>query len=282
MTRSCRPSEKQAPPVRGTNRGCAPKLPTTAIDFTGQQTQSKGWNGDNVITSAAHNLDLEALCARLGRFGPLEKQPCYTYVVETLRLDEDGNVKQTASAPNFCGGFITLLTCKHSTRTVLSPSQWRDGVWVAGMTGSGAKFGHRQSLAFLMRVGEAYASQFDLAQALRASGRSTTLDAKNASRHVNGDVLIPRHEQLTHTQRVSPDFYHPPILPHAHRTSHDDTYWHKDVDYVARGGSRPAYLVGDPANSFTWSRQMIFNARPGNLRPHRAWPLGQLVDYLKA
>jgi hypothetical protein len=257
-------------------------LPDTALDLNRQQAQSEGWSGDNVITSAAHNLDLETLCARLGRFGPLEKQSCYTYVVETLVLDRDGNIKQTASAPNFCGGFITLLTCKHSTRAVLSPSEWRNGVWIAGMTGSGAKFGHRQSLAFLMRVGEAYESQFDLVQALQASGRSKTLDAKNASRHPNGDVLIPRYAQLTQAQRVSPEFYHPPVLPHAHRASHDDTYWHKDVDHIARGGSRPAYLVGDPTNSFTWSRQMIFNERSGNLRPHRTWPLGQLVGYLKA
>jgi hypothetical protein len=148
------------------------------------------------------------------------------------------------------------------------------------MTGSGKKFNHQQALAFLMRVGEAYPSQFDLVQALRASGRTSTLEAKNASRHAKGDVYVPRSTELTREQGFSPEFYHAPVLPHAHRTSHDDTHWHEDIDYADRCGRRPAYLVGDPNNSFTWSRQMILNTKSGNLRPHRAWTLDQMLECL--
>lgn len=260
---------------------CAASLPevvgSTSPSQCGQGTTS---GGKNTITSAAHNLELDALCARLGRFGPLEDQPCYLYVVETLELGSGDEVVQTASAPNFSGGFITLCTCKHDMRSLQTPEQWTAGVWVAGMTGSGKKFRHRQSLAFFMRVGEAYASQFDLVQALRGSKREATLNAKDACRNENGDVLIPQNVDLSPTQRLSAEFYHPPKLPHAHRSSADDLCWHEDIDHVDRWGRRPAYLVGDPDNSFTWSRQLILNTKPGNLRPHRAWTLADLVSQL--
>lgn len=217
---------------------------------------------------------------RLGRFGPLEQQPCYTYVVQTVALGQDGELIQTASAPNFSGGLITLCTCKRNMRAALTPDQWRRGIWIAGMTGSGRNFNQRQSLVFLMRVGEAYPSYFDLVEALRLSGRVEALEAKDSTRHPNGDLMIPRASSLTPTQRFAAESYYPPMLPHAHRQAEDDTHWHEDVEHVDQWGRRPAYLIGDPENSFTWSRQQILHTEPGNLRPYRTWHLGQLVERL--
>ncbi|RZI41065.1 hypothetical protein EGT07_20575 [Herbaspirillum sp. HC18] len=106
------------------------------------------------------------------------------------------------------------------------------------------------------------------------------LEAKDSMRHPKGDVMIPRHSNLTLTQRFTAKSYHPPMFPHAHRQSEDDVHWHEDVDHVDRWGRRPAYLIGDPGNSFTWSRQLILHAKPGSLRPYRTWHLGQLVERL--
>ena len=141
---------------------------------------SATFDGSNTITSSSHNLSLDELCNRLGKFGALDTYPCYTYVIDTVELGRDGEVKQTASAPNFSGGYITLCTCKHLTRTMHPPREWSKGVWVAGMTGSGDKFKYQQSLVYLMRVAEAYPSHFDLVQALRATDRIATLDAKDS------------------------------------------------------------------------------------------------------
>lgn len=261
--------------------GCVFKTSDAASDrsSSGCRASSEA-DGSNTIISAEHNLDLDALCTRLGRFGPLEEQHCYTYVIQTVDLGQNGELIQTASAPNFSGEFITLCTCKRDMRALLTPEQWRKGIWIAGMTGSGKEFGQNQSLVFLMRVGEAYASYFDLVEALRASGRTATLEAKDSTHHPKGDVMIPLTANLTSQQRVAAEFYHPPMLPHAHRHSEGDTRWHEDVNHVDRWGRRPAYLVGDPENSFTWSRQLILNTKPGNLRPYRTWSLGQLVERL--
>ena len=282
-TANCRlRSTQDVQPIHRSAGGCAP-IPSDVASARSSSSgcrPSSGADGSNKIVSAAHNLDLDALCMRLRRFGPLEEQPCYTYVIHTVDLAKNGELIQTASAPNFSGDFITLCTCKRDMRALLTPERWHKGVWIAGMTGSGKEFGQRQSLVFLMRVGEAYPSYFDLVAALRATGRNSTLDAKDSTHHPKGDVMIPFDSNPTPSQRFAPEFYHPPMLPHAHRRLEDDMHWHEDINHVDRWGRRPAYLIGDPENSFTWSRQLILNTEPGNLRPYRTWSLGQLVERL--
>jgi hypothetical protein len=286
-TYTCRPRPAQTlPPVPRPNARCitTPQEASPEKCSTSGCISSASFDGSNIITSSSHNLSLDELCNRLGKFGPLDTYPCYTYVIDTVELEGNGEVKQTASAPNFSGGYITLCTCKHLTRTMHSPKEWSEGVWLAGMTGSGNKFKYQQSLAFLMRVAEAYPSHFDLVQALRATGRMSTLDAKDSRHNRNGDLMIPQNTELTPSQRVMASFYLPPMIGHAHRQSEDDTHWHEDIDYVdSRSGKRPALLVGDPRNSFTWSRQMILNTgEPGALRYHRKWSLRELLGKLSA
>jgi hypothetical protein len=58
----------------------------------------------------------------------VQRQPDATWPPEqevSLRLF-DGQYSQTASAPNFQGGVITLCTCKHWMRT-FKPAKWRLG-----------------------------------------------------------------------------------------------------------------------------------------------------------
>lgn len=236
--------------------------------------------GRNLIASAAHNPSLDELAERLRVFGPLERQMCYSYVVRTVLLI-GGEMVQTASAPNFDGGIITLCTCKRSMRTLWPAETWRDGIWVAGMSSSGIAFRKQQSLVYLMRVREAYSSHFELFQALQDSGRSAVISLKAATMNRRGDLMIPRSSQLPPSEHLLVSGYVPPMVGHSHRDSINETEWEKDVTYVSDKGVPAALLVGDPAFSFTWSKQMIRNTKPGALRPWRDWDLGTLMSNLE-
>ncbi|OCS45069.1 hypothetical protein BEK67_23340 [Ralstonia pickettii] len=52
-------------------------------------------------------------------------------------------------------------------RASLTPEQWMKGIRVAALTSWGNISSKQQSLVYLMRVGEAYASQAELVYALR-------------------------------------------------------------------------------------------------------------------
>lgn len=236
--------------------------------------------GQNLITSAAHNLSLNELAVRLRVLGPLERQKCNTYVVKTVRPVK-GEMVQMASAPNFDGGFITLNTCKHSMRTLLPAEAWQEGVWIAGMNSWDVHYGKQQGLVYLMRVGEAYNSHFELIQAFEESGRSATVDVKAATTNRRGDIMIPRSAQLPPAEHRAVSGYLPPMVGHAHRAKADHTYWEDDINHVSKKGVPASLLVGDPAFSFTWSKQMVRNQNPGNLRPWRDWDLGTLLSYLE-
>lgn len=234
----------------------------------------------NLIASAAHDLTLDDLSLRLAGLGPLEDQPGFCYVVRTVRL-RAGTLVQPGSAPNFSGGYITLNTCKHSMRVTLPVEQWEAGVWVAGMSSWNVETKKQQSLVYLMRVGEAYGSQFELVQGLNSSGRTVTVQAKNSTRQPLGDIIMANRPYLPPTDRHDPANYLPPMIDHAHRHHATDTQWEQDVNYISDSGQPAALLVGDPRYSFTWSRQLIRNKKPGSLRPYRGWDLGTLMENLE-
>jgi hypothetical protein len=236
--------------------------------------------GLNTIASAAHNLTLDELATRLRGIGPLEDQKSFCYVVRTVRLI-NGVLVQTASAPNFDGGYITLSTCKHSMRATMPTEAWLRGVWIASMSSWDLESSKQQSLVYLMRVGESYGSHFELVQSLKDSGRTVTLKAKASTTNRRGDVMIPASAELSPGEYRSVPAYVPPMVGHAHREDACKTDWEDDIAYVSRGGTPAALLVGDPDFSFTWSKQMIRNARPGALRPYRVGDLGALLSNLE-
>ena len=88
-----------------------------------------------------------------------EEGQVYTYVVETVK-QVDGELLQSGSGPNFQGDLITLCTCKHQLRAYLPAEEW-PGTWVAGFTSSRNGAGPNK-LFYLMQVGEAYSSQYEL------------------------------------------------------------------------------------------------------------------------
>lgn len=263
---------------------CAPHYLHQA---TVQQAPKKGRCGSihsveglNTITSTSHNLSLDDLAARLGRVGPLENQKSFCYVVRTVRLI-NGVLVQTASAPNFDGGHITLNTCKHSMRATMPVEAWTQGVWIAGMSSWDLESKKQQSLVYLMRVGEAYGSHFELVQALRGSGRTVTVEAKAATTNRRGDIFLPSSFDLSREQYRSVPSYLPPMVGHAHRGEVCDTDWEDDIAYESKDGKPAALLVGDPDFSFTWSKQLIRHKQPGSLRPYRNGDVGMLLSNLE-
>jgi hypothetical protein len=193
----------------------------------------------------------------------------------------NGVLVQTASAPNFDGGYITLCTCKHSMRATMPVDAWLRGVWIAGMNKWDVESGKQQGLVYLMRVGEAYGSHFELVQAFQGSSRTVTVEIKAATTNSRGDVMIPKSAQLAPDEHRSMSGYISPMVGHAHRNEQNDTHWANDIEYVSKKGKSATLLVGDPAFSFTWSKQMIRNKKPGSLRPYRRWDLGTLLSNLE-
>lgn len=259
--------------VRGTSE--VPPAPLTAAcksDRPGKMIASDA--------SVAVDLAIEELRERIAQVGASDEL-VYAYVVRSVR-PANGGYMQTGSAPNFQGGLITLCTCKHGMRATLSPEQWQQGIWVAGLTSWDKAFGKQQSLIYLMRVGEAYASQAELVDALHRSGRSAVVEAKDSTQHRLGDLMIPASDTVAGTDRHRPAAYVPPMVGHAHRRTAADRGWENDIDYVGAGGEQSAMLAGDLNFSFMWTRPIVRRRRPGHTRPYRKWTLTSLLDDLEA
>ena len=171
----------------------------------------------------------------------------YYYVIATV-LNKEGSFVQTGSAPNFQGGIISLCTCKRFMRTFFKPKHW-EGKWVAGFSGLDAGK-RRNALVFLMRINHAYSSYAEL----WAAGEITkqTKLAKSASRDSFGDLYEPIADGGC---PYDPKSYKNPLEIHVH---HDDSEWHRDIDYENRFGQKPAYLFGEPEYSYFWNKPMIY------------------------
>lgn len=207
------------------------------------------------------------------------QQSVYAYVIATVGLDAGKRFNQVGSAPNWAGGLVTLCTCKHWMRSTRVPEQWQ-GQWIVGLTGHNRNLGHVQSLVYLMRVGQAFASHAALVQHLRAMGREAVVEAKNSRHHKLGDLMIPRSPTVVGTDgEFSHNGYFEPVLGHAHRQNVHDSGWHDDVDY-SRRNRRPALLVGDPEFSFRWSRPLLRRRQGQAMRGHRRWTLDALLQEL--
>lgn len=258
----------------------SPPAPSpSTLKSTCGPNQSNGMEMQGV-TSLATDLSIEELRRKIAQVGASDED-VYAYVVRSVR-PVNGKYVQRGSAPNFQGGLITLCTCKHGMRATLTSEQWQRGVWVAGLTSWDQAFGKQQSLVYFMRVGEAYASQAELVQALHQSGRREVVDAKDSTRHGLGDLMIPASDVVAGNDRYLPAAYLPPMVGHSHRSTAEDTGWEDDVNYVGAGGGQSVMLVGDRNFSFVWTRPLVRRRRPGPTRPYRKWTLTSILDDLEA
>lgn len=211
---------------------------------------------------AEMNTPLARLASELGG----RDATVYCYVIETVEYDGE-RFSQGGSGPNLEGGRITLCTCKHRMRSARDPASW-GGQWIAGFTGKGAVGDGYRYLVYLMRVGNAYASQRELWDALSRAERI----AKSASTNRLGDVFEPKAQP---GDPYDPQDYYPPRPDH----SHAPDAWRNDIEYVGFSGRRPALLVSDPDRSYIWDRPRLrFGGTLG--RGYKRVPVADLLRCL--
>ena len=208
------------------------------------------------------NRRLSDLRSQLGS----EDTAVYCYVIGTIK-NRGGQFYQIGSGPNFQGGLITLCTCKHFMRAFMGYKEW-PGKWVAGFCGIAAANG-QNALVYLMQVGNAFKSHYDLWQFLPI----TTREAKAASRSHFGDVFEPGGPVVDCFDHRN---YEPPVENHGH---HADNAWHKDINYCHR--HRASLLVGDPVYSFLWDRPTIIYKDGRIHRGQKKITLTRLFDKLE-
>jgi len=199
------------------------------------------------------NLSLDDLRLKIGGI----QATVYSYIVATVKNPE-GHFRQTGSAPNFQGDVISLCTCKHFMRAFLGIDSWPD-TWIAGFTGKGAGKG-RNALIYLMKVGSAFESYYDLwfSDKLSEAAKQFKLAHKNKF----GDVFQPQSE-LIDKDVFNPQNYHPPIQNHVHANPKNPNDWHKDINYLKGvSGRKAALLIGDEQYSFLWNKPILFHSHP--------------------
>ena len=205
----------------------------------------------------------------------------YAYVVRTVDID-NGRLEQTGSGPNFAGDRITLTTCKHQMRAYKTPEDWapktkggsKGAFWIAGFTSSTKAFEGFNWLVYLMKVGESYASQYDIVMAWRRQHQAAALNAKFAHLHKLGDIFEPIKDLEPHGARqFEPSSYKRPIEGHRHQN-----HWDNDINYLWRSIRHPALLVGDRRYSYIWTRPMI--RRPKQARFPRGNPQYSQKEFL--
>ncbi len=209
--------------------------------------------------------------ADLARRIPSQSPAVYCYVIATIK-NREGHLVQAGCGPNFHGGLISLCTCKHFMRSFRGVRSWK-GTWIAGFTRKSIA-GGRNALVYLMQVGHAFESHYDL-WASREGTIIADKSAKSARRNPLGDLYQPKGELLG-DDRFDPGNYHAPCRGHSHASQ-----WHQDVCYRGRGGRPAALLVGDAENSFVWDTPAIFY--PDSLgRGQKKLSLGELLHCLSA
>lgn len=278
IRRGCNASA--APVVARTtpSEGCKLQLePDTSVP-SGCFTSSYG-AVKSAYSDVVWDLDIDAFRGKLASFGPPENEVVYAYVVRSIGLN-DGVLLQTGCGANFDGGVITLATCKHAMRATLTSRAWR-GKWIAGFTSWTEEFHRHQYLVYLMRVGEAYDSHFDLVEGFRSTGRGAVVDAKDSTKTELGDLILPNSNCLNPGDKWAVSGYTPPRIGHVHRQTRQESTWHEDVSYSDRYGRRPALLVGDAFWSFAWQAPLVCRAVPGRMRGHRRWTMTELLYQLE-
>ncbi len=194
------------------------------------------WPNDNLSITKLQNFLKE-----------YQGEEVYSYIVDTIDL-ENGTFVQYGSAPNVDGGVFTLCTCKHQMRSYKTPEDWQKGYWVAGF--SGLKHTKCQSLAYLMRIGEAFNSYGELYTSSKLI-YGKVLESKLASLNPRGDMYSLKKGAENFLSASS--YEEPQSEDHVH-----SGIWERDVEIDEKYSRPSALLVGDPDLSWGWSNPLIY------------------------
>lgn len=249
---------------------CNPSNSQTNSQISGQCWPKTGHLHNNLDRS------LDILKSHLQNIQSDNNAVVYSYVIDTIKKT-GGSFVQKGCGPNFEGDFITLCTCKHRMRTYKNIDFWKNK-WIAGF--SGLEAGDRKNvLIYLMQVGQAFESQYDLWHSGVLSKKE--LRAKNSQFNKLGDLYEPSRPSLKGDQRFQTRYYEKPPREHAHFKKNE---WHKDIDYRGCGNRRPALLIGKRKHSFLWKQPTIFlpKGKLGKGDIGRTEPKKKLSEFLEA
>lgn len=156
-------------------------------------------------------------------------------------------------------------------RTWLTPRDWKD-VWIAGVT-SRTLHDDKHWLFYLAKVRDAYESHAELWKSLHLDQRK----AKSATNNYLGDLYQPKSPMPSGEGRFSPDHYvGPKPGDHTHAEKKKPNGWQDDISY-SLNGRHPALLVGDPNNTFIWTKPLI-NLKDNHSRgPNKYGSLKELL-----
>ncbi len=211
------------------------------------------------------NLSLQQLKEKIKQT-PTDQNQIFTYKLSTISI-ENNALRQTGSAPNIEGGIITLCTCKHYHRSRNSQQQWENR-WIAGFTTIGITPKRVPHLFYLMKVQKTYTSQKEIYNNLPKH----IINKKNTKNNTFGDIYQPKP---TIEDPYDPTHYCEPTKTHSHYRKCE---WHKDISYK---GKRHLMIVGDPKQSYLWSKPLIYRDMPTDPRTKITGTMDEFLSYLK-
>jgi len=193
-----------------------------------------------------------------------EPKVIYSYVLTSYE-NRNGGFFQTGCGPNFQGGHLTLCTCMHQMRSGRDSNEWKENVWIAGVTSTETGKG-KNYLLYFAKVLEAFDSQMELHNSNLFT--PSELKAKIATYNVFGDIFEPISKNDLE-RKLEVDNYEPPIKRHKHESIDK---WKHDVCYFRDGWNRyQSFLLFDPTLSFLWSKPQIevsYKDKEGNQIVH--------------
>lgn len=172
------------------------------------------------------------------------------YTVQTTQL-RHGEIVHYGTGPNLEGGVATLCTCMHGMRRNQSSKQWV-GQWVVGLASAAKEKGFlgsgKHHLFYMMKVKNVFSTYLELIDFLKINN-TKTLEIKNATTNVLGDIYIPKPNI-----KDGHDFhmYKRPHPKHDHGPDENGIggSWHDDIE-------QGPYLIGDENNTFVWTKPMV-------------------------
>jgi hypothetical protein len=212
--------------------------------------------------SANKDIELKELMSATAHY--LDVSPVYSYVMTSVKY-KVSEYRQEGCGPNIEGKHITLCTCKHMMRCSMEAGEWeKRGVWIAGLSSSTIREAPN-GLFYLMKVQASLESHYELWNSGLLS--ASELTTKSTRRNRLGDIFEPTKGPLKGPELFSYKNYRTPRSDHAHFRDHQ---WREDI-YYKRWDRCAALLVGDPLESYLWSKRKLLYRGVSNHPRSKYW-----------
>lgn len=180
----------------------------------------------------------------------------YVYPHHQIKLNDENELEQTRSGPNWEGGVVTMATCKHYLRTykTLKPKK----VALCGVTN---KLDGENYLLYLGVIEEMFDSNYDLGTYLMTH-YPVAYKEKLATNNRLGDIYEPTDDILD--SKYDSFNFEEPCEDHCRFAEHEkgQPKYIKDIEYETKTGQKPKTLILNPVTVHT-SPELVFMKRLG-------------------